>query len=66
MAERCQKLLYPARANPTHPQHQGGIREDYFGFSIMPLFPDTYTGVKILLVDGMRHGRRRCGHRNGS
>jgi hypothetical protein len=44
---------FPARADPSSPQHQGGIREDYFGFSIMPLFPPTYTGVKILLVDGM-------------
>jgi hypothetical protein len=44
---------FPARANPSDPQNAGGVREDYFGFSIMPLFPDTYTGVKVLLVDGM-------------
>jgi len=44
---------YPARANPSHPQHAGGVREDYLGFSILPQFPPTFTGVKILLVDGM-------------
>jgi hypothetical protein len=43
----------PARANPSHPQNTGGRREDYYGFSILPQFPDTYTGVKVLLVDGM-------------
>jgi hypothetical protein len=43
----------PARANPNHPQNAGGVREDYYGFSILPQFPDTYAGVKVLLVDGM-------------
>jgi hypothetical protein len=27
-------------------------RTDYFEFSIMPMFPGSYAGVKILLVDG--------------
>jgi hypothetical protein len=46
---------FPAEADPGHVDHTGG-REDYFTFSIMPMFPITYTGVKILLVDG--YGRR--------
>jgi hypothetical protein len=45
---------FPARANPAHPDHDGSSA-DYFGMSIMPMFPVSYTGVKILLVDG--HGR---------
>ena len=44
---------FPVRANPSHPQHAGGVREDYWGFSILPQFPPSYNGVKILLVDGM-------------
>jgi hypothetical protein len=46
---------FPGDADPADPEHTGG-REDYFTFSIMPMFPITYTGVKILLVDGF--GRR--------
>jgi hypothetical protein len=46
---------FPARANPGHPTHTGN-REDYLEFSVLPLFPETYEGTKILLVDG--HNRR--------
>jgi hypothetical protein len=46
---------FPAEANPAHPDHEG-TREDNFTWSIMPMFPVTYTGPKILLVDG--YGRR--------
>jgi len=46
---------FPGRANPSDPDHTG-TSSDYFTVSIMPMFPDTYTGVKILLVDG--YGRR--------
>jgi hypothetical protein len=45
------EAYFPARANPAHADHDGSSA-DYFGFSIMPMFPPTYTGVKILLVDG--------------
>jgi hypothetical protein len=53
---RCEDGLgnleyWPARANPGHPDHTGG-RGSYFTFSILPMFPVTYTGPKILLVDG--------------
>jgi hypothetical protein len=41
----------PAKANPGHPGHAGTV-EDYFEFSILPVFPETYTEPKILLVDG--------------
>lgn len=41
----------PAQADPSHPEHTGR-RKDYFTFSIMPMYPPTYTGVKILLIDG--------------
>jgi hypothetical protein len=42
---------FPGRANPSHPDHDGTV-ESYFEFQIMPMFPITYTGVKIMLVDG--------------
>jgi hypothetical protein len=42
---------FPADADPASDDHTGG-RLDYFTFSIMPMYPDTYTGVKIMLVDG--------------
>jgi hypothetical protein len=53
---RCEDGLnnldyFPGDADPTDPDHTGG-REDYFTFSILPMFPDTYEGVKVLLVDG--------------
>jgi hypothetical protein len=46
---------WPADANPLSEDHTG-TREDYFTFSILPMFPPDYTGTKILLVDG--YGRR--------
>jgi hypothetical protein len=46
---------WPARADPTHPDHTGEAG-DYFTFSILPMYPVTYTGPKVLLVDG--YGRR--------
>ena len=42
---------FPARASVTHPDHNG-TRDDYFGFTILPQFPVSYTGAKVLLVDG--------------
>jgi FlgD Ig-like domain len=45
----------PARANPGHPAHDGTV-DDQWHFVILPEFPSTYDGVKILLVDG--HNRR--------
>ena len=46
---------WPARADPGHAYHTG-TAEDYLSFSILPVFPDTYEGPKLLLVDG--YGRR--------
>jgi hypothetical protein len=46
---------WPSAADPGDPDHTGTVG-DYFEFSILPMFPDTYTGTKILLVDG--YGRR--------
>ena len=46
---------FPARANPVHPAHNGTI-DDYSHFVILPQFPTSYHGPKILLVDG--HNRR--------
>jgi hypothetical protein len=42
---------WPNDADPNDPDHTG-MREDYFTFSIMPMFPVDYDGAKILLVDG--------------
>jgi hypothetical protein len=42
---------FPSRADPAHPAHSGS-RHDYFSFSILPLYPESYEGVKVLLVDG--------------
>jgi hypothetical protein len=42
---------FPARANPSHPDHDG-TANDYFGFSIMPMFKAGAPNPKILLVDG--------------
>jgi hypothetical protein len=42
---------WPNDADPNDPDHTG-TREDYFTFSIMPMFPIDYDGTKILLVDG--------------
>jgi hypothetical protein len=46
---------YPPRANPASP-YRTGTGEDYLAFSILPMYPEEYEGVKILLVDG--YGRR--------
>jgi hypothetical protein len=53
---RCEDALtnyeyFPARANPGHPDWDGG-RGSYFTFSILPMYPVTHTGPRILLVDG--------------
>ena len=44
---------WPGDADPGDPDHTG-TREDYFTFSILPMYPlvKEYTGTKILLVDG--------------
>jgi hypothetical protein len=42
---------FPTRANPSSEDHTG-TREDYFEFSIMPMYPPDYSGVKVLLVEG--------------
>lgn len=42
---------FPPQADPVHQEHTGQ-REDYYTFSVLPLFPPDYTGAKILLVDG--------------
>jgi hypothetical protein len=42
---------FPYAADPGSPDHTGG-RSDYFSFSVMPRYPDDYTGPKLLLVDG--------------
>jgi hypothetical protein len=46
---------WPDRADPANAYHLG-TPDDYMSFSILPLFPDSYTGPKILLVDG--YGRK--------
>jgi hypothetical protein len=46
---------WPTEADPADPDHTGQAG-DYFTFSILPMFPETYTGPKVLLVDG--YGRR--------
>lgn len=45
---------FPARANPDYPgiQHTAA---DYFEFTLLPKLSPSYTGPKLLLVDG--HGR---------
>jgi hypothetical protein len=45
------EAYFPGDADPGDPDHTGTV-EDYFEVSILPLYPDTYTGVKVLLVDG--------------
>lgn len=45
----------PARANPNHPDHTNDVNS-YLEVSILPMYPETYQDVKILLVDG--YGRR--------
>ncbi|MFH1221087.1 MAG: FlgD immunoglobulin-like domain containing protein [Candidatus Eisenbacteria bacterium] len=46
---------FPDKADPSHPGRTG-TREDYLEFSILPMFPESYEGPRILLVDG--HSRR--------
>jgi hypothetical protein len=46
---------YPSTADPGSPYHTG-CADDYLTFTIMPRYPGTYTGPRILLVDG--YGRR--------
>ena len=53
--EPSNEEYWPARADPTHPDHSGDA-DNYFTFSILPMYPVTYTGPKVLLVDG--YGRR--------
>jgi hypothetical protein len=42
---------FPRTADPASPYHTGTV-EDYFEFTILPLYPSDYTETKILLVDG--------------
>lgn len=42
---------YPRAADPASPYHTGSV-EDYFEFTILPVYPQDYEGTKILLVDG--------------
>jgi hypothetical protein len=42
---------FPAAANPLYEEHTGKA-DNYLTFSVLPLYPVTYTGIKILLVDG--------------
>ena len=42
---------WPAEADPGHAYHTG-TADDHLTFSILPMFPGTYTGPKVLLVDG--------------
>lgn len=42
---------FPSRADPMDEDHTG-TKEDYFEFSILPMYPEDYAGVKILLVEG--------------
>lgn len=41
---------FPATAYAGYPGHTGAS-DDYFNFSIMPTFPPSFTGPRILLVD---------------
>jgi hypothetical protein len=42
---------WPPEADPGHAYHTGKV-SDYWAFSILPIYPPTYTGPRILLVDG--------------
>jgi len=46
---------FPNEADPGDPDHTGGS-EDYYTFNILPGYPEDFSSVKILLVDG--YGRR--------
>jgi hypothetical protein len=45
------EAYFPSEAATDHPDHTG-LSGDYFEFSILPMYPDTYTNPRILLVDG--------------
>jgi hypothetical protein len=53
--ELSNEEYFPGSADPASPGHTGGVK-DYHEFSILPIYPDTYTGPRILLVDG--YGRK--------
>jgi hypothetical protein len=53
--ELANEEYWPDRADPANAYHSG-TPDDYMSFSVLPLFPDTYTGPRILLVDG--YGRK--------
>ncbi|HVP57157.1 MAG TPA: FlgD immunoglobulin-like domain containing protein, partial [bacterium] len=56
VTDNLSNLAYqPARANPAEPAHNGTI-DDQWHFVILPQFPTSYHGPRILLVDG--HNRR--------
>jgi hypothetical protein len=42
---------FPDRANPSHPLHESSSG-DYLTFTVLPRYPVTYEGPKVLLVDG--------------
>ena len=42
---------FPSAADPSGPEHTGGAG-DYLTFSVLPLFPDGYSGTRVLLVNG--------------
>jgi hypothetical protein len=46
---------FPAAADPASPNHTG-FAADYLTFSVLPTYPVTYTGPRILLVNG--YGRK--------
>ncbi len=49
--ELSNEVYFPGEADPTSPYHTGKAG-DYYEFSVLPVYPVTYTGPKILLVDG--------------
>jgi hypothetical protein len=49
--ELSHEEYYPRTAKPTHPDHTGEAW-NYFTFSILPIYPETYTGPRVLLVNG--------------
>jgi hypothetical protein len=45
------EAYFPAEADPGHADHTG-LSADYFEFSILPMYPESFSESKILLVDG--------------
>lgn len=43
--------FFPGTADPASPYHTGS-EDDYFEFSILPLYPSDYTDTRVLVVDG--------------